>query len=280
LAIDPLAVLATEVRANPPNILRHSNSPERAEVRQSKVQLLLRRVRGGARHVVPCVVRVHVCLDAAWCDRVDGDPLVAEIGGKRAGEALDGAFGAGVQSMVLDSLHLRRHAAHEDDASAIFDEVVCCLCDEELSARVEVEDLVVLFWSDFAGLVEGFHARVGDGDVDTAKVVFGGLVERRHLDGIADIGLDGNSRLSKSLDLINDLLGCAGGAGIVDDEVGAAAGKFESDASTDSTARASDDSDFSVEAGGLNGRHFGRWLGVSGGGFGFGCDNDLVRCGG
>lgn len=72
-----------------------------------------------AGNLVPRVLRVHVSLDAARSDGVDGDVLVAGVGGKAAGEGLDGSFGACVERVVLDSRHGRGDRGGQNDAAVV-----------------------------------------------------------------------------------------------------------------------------------------------------------------
>lgn len=179
---------------------------------------------------------VHVGLDATWGNGVDGDLLVAAVDGHAADEGLDGTLGAGVDGVLWNTLGLAGDGAHQDDAAADGEVLVGLAGDEELATGVDVEDAVELLLGDVLQVTEGDDAGVGADDVELAVVLNGLLEELDGLGDVADVGLDGDGIATVGLDLVDDLLGGLGRVGVVDNDLGTAAGELSGHGGTDTTA--------------------------------------------
>lgn len=171
---------------------------------------------------------VHVGLDAAGGDGVDGDLLVAAVDGHAAHKGLNGALGARVDGVLGHALGLARDAAHEDDAAVGFEVLVGLSGHEELASRVDVEDAVELLLGHVLEVAERHDARVGHHDVELAKVLLGLGEHGDDLGHVRHVGLDGDRVAAHGLDLGDELVGCLGAVGVVDHHVGTAAGELES----------------------------------------------------
>nr|POE98246.1 hypothetical protein CFP56_64839 [Quercus suber] len=203
---------------------------------------------------------VHVGLDAAGGDGVDGDLLVTAVDGHAADEGLDRALGARVDGVLGHALGLAGDGAHEDDAAADGKVLVGLAGDEELAAGVDAEDAVELLLGHVLQVAERHDAGVGADDVQLAEVLDGLGHELGGLGDVADVGLEGNGVAAFGLDALDDLVGGVGRVGVVDDDLGAAAGELGGHGRTDATAGTGDEGDLAIKAGGLDslrGRHGG-----------------------
>lgn len=191
------------------------------------------------RDVLPAHSVVHVGLDAAGSDAVDGDLLVTAVNSHAAHKGLDGTLGAGIDGVLGDTLCLAGDGAHKDDATTLFHVLVCLAGDEELAAGVNAHDAVILLFSDVLQVAEGNDARVGAADVNLAEVLNGLVEERDGLGDVGDVGLDGNGIAAHVFDLGNYLVGSFAAVGIVDNHLCTAASELKGHLFADSTAWAS-----------------------------------------
>jgi hypothetical protein len=255
LAVDPLAVLGSEEADDAGNVDGLTDALHGRPGLGVLVDLVVAELLS-AGDVLAADLVVHVGLDAAGGDAVDGDLLVAGVDGHAAHESLDGALGARVDGVLGHALGLAGDGAHEDDAAADGQVLVGLAGDEELAAGVDAHDAVVLLLGHVLHVAEGDDARVGADDVELAEVL-DGLVH--HLDGlgdVADVGLDGDGVAAHLLDLLDELVGGLLGVGVVDDDLGAAAGELNGHRRANATAGAGDEGDLAIEAGGVDlGRH-------------------------
>lgn len=222
LTVDPFALVADEAVDGLANVLGGADAVEGAEFGEAGLDGVYVHALVAAGDVVPRVGVEHVGLDTAGSDGVAGYVLLAAVNGEGAGEALDGGLGAGVQGVVGDAGHLGGDGRGQDDAAAAAAVLEGVLGDEELAAAVEVEDLVEELGGDLGLLAPDLHARVGDDNVDVAKVLNGALEERRHLGGDGDVSLHGDRLGAHLLQGRNHLLGGRGALGVVDHDGSAA----------------------------------------------------------
>ena len=153
--------------------------------------------------------------------------------------------------MILHPLGLRAHAAQHDNPTAFSQVLVSLLRDEQLAASVDGEDPVELLRRDLADVAESLQAGVGDHDVQLAKMGNGLFEQHADFFGLGHVGLDGNCVLPVGLlDLLDDLFGRFGGAGIVDHQRGTAACELECILTAHTPAGAGDQCDFAIQAGG------------------------------
>jgi len=133
--------------------------------------------------------------------------------------------------------------------------LVCCLTDEELRPRVQVENVVELLLCDVFCGVPALGTTVAHDKVDLAECSLGLLEQAVDLADLGNIGLDGDglSAVAKCLDGIADFIGGGLGVGIVDNDGATTASELDGTATTDTTAGTSDESDLVVEGGGGNG---------------------------
>src|SRR5271154_2301643 len=96
--IDPFAVLVAQESDDLGDVDRDSTPTKRAHLGDASLNLRHRGVLGSSRGVVPSVRVEHVGLDSTGGNRIDGDTLVASIGGEGSGEALNSSLGASIQS--------------------------------------------------------------------------------------------------------------------------------------------------------------------------------------
>lgn len=255
LAVDPLAVLGSEEANNAGNVDGLADALHGRPGLGVLVDLVVGQLLA-TRDVLAADGVVHVSLNAAGGDAVDGDLLVAGVDGHAADEGLDGALGARVDGVLGHALGLAGDGAHEDDAAADGQVLVGLAGDEELAAGVDAHDAVVLLLGDVLEVAEGDDAGVGADDVELAEVLDG---EVHHLDGlgdVADVGLVGDGVGAHLLDVLDDLVGGVLGVGVVDDDLGAAAGELDGHGGTNATAGASDKGDLAIKTGGVDCRHF------------------------
>ena len=110
LAIDPLAILTGQEGGDAGNINGHADAVGGRPGGGILVDLLIGQVLA-VGDVLLADLLVHVGLDAAGGDDVDGDLLVAAVDGHAADEGLDGALAAGVDSVLGHTLGLTRNRA-------------------------------------------------------------------------------------------------------------------------------------------------------------------------
>ena len=107
LSRDPPRLLARQKRNHARDIIRHAHPAERTPRRDAGVDLVPGQVVGpAALDVLARVLEVHVALDAARGDAVDGDVLGAQVPGQTLDEAGHGGFGGGVDCVSRDALSL------------------------------------------------------------------------------------------------------------------------------------------------------------------------------
>lgn len=179
---------------------------------------------------------VHIGLDATGRDSVDSDLLVAKVNSHAADEGLDGSLAARVDGVLGHALGLAGDAAHEDEAAADLEVLVGLAGDEELAARVDVEDAIELLRRDVLDVSEGHHAAVGAHDVDLAEDLDRLLEQLDNLVHVRHVGLDRCRVRAALLDLLHHLIGRVGTVGVVDDDLGPAASKLECHLPTDTAA--------------------------------------------
>lgn len=194
---------------------------------------------------------VHVSLNTAGGDSVDSDLLVAAVDGHAAHEGLDGALGARVDGVLGHTLSLAGDGAHEDDAAADGKMLVGLAGDEELAAGVDAEDAVELLFGDILQVAEGNDAGVGADNVELTVVLESLREELLSLSDVADISLEGDGVTALALDVVDDLLGGVEGVGVVDDDLGAAAGELDGHGGTNATAGTGDKGDLALEGSGV-----------------------------
>lgn len=190
------------------------------------------------RDILAAHSMVHIGLDAAGGDNVDGDLLVAEVDGHAAGEGLDGALAAGVDGVLGDALGLAGDAAHEDEAAPFLEVEVGLLGDEELAPRVDGEDAVELLGRDVLDVPERHHAAVGAHDVQLAEDPRRPLEQRLDLAHVRHVGLDRRRVRPRLLDLLHHLLGRLRAVRVVHDHLRAAASELEGHFPPDTAAYA------------------------------------------
>jgi hypothetical protein len=254
LAVDPLTVLGSEEANNAGNVDGLANTLHGRPGLCVLVDLVVRKLLS-AGDVLAADLVVHIGLDAAGGDAVDGDLLVAGVDGHAADEGLDGTLGAGVDGVLGHALGLAGDGAHQDDAAADGQVLVGLAGDEELAAGVDAHDAVVLLLGDILEVAEGDDAGVGADDVKLAEVLDG---EVHHLDGlvdVADVGLVGDGVGAVLLDLLDELVGGVLGVGVVDNDLCAATAELGGHRRANATAGASDEGDLAVKAGGVDSRH-------------------------
>jgi hypothetical protein len=254
LAVDPLAVLGSEEANNAGNVDGLADALHGRPGLGVLVDLVVGELVS-AGDVLAADLVVHVGLDAAGGDAVDGDLLVAGVNGHAAHESLDGALGAGVDGVLGHALGLAGDGAHQDDAAADGQVLVGLAGDEELATGVDAHDAVVLLLGDILEVTEGDNAGVGADDVELAEVLDG---EVHHLDGlvdVADVGLVGDGVGAVLLDLLDELVGGVLGVGVVDDDLCAATSELGGHRRANATAGASDKGDLAIKTGGVDSRH-------------------------
>lgn len=240
LTVDPFALVADEAVDGLANVLGGADAVEGAELGEAGLDGVDVHALVAAGDVVPRVGVEHVGLDAAGGDGVAGDVLLAAVDGEGAGEALDGSLGAGVEGVVGDAGHLGGNGRGQDDAAPAAAVLEGVLGDEELAAAVEVEDLVEELRGHLGLLAPDLHARVGDDNVQVAKVLHGALEERGHLGGDRDVGLHGDRLGAHLLQGRDHLLGGRGALGVVDHDVGAALAQLHGDTPADTATGTGD----------------------------------------
>lgn len=179
---------------------------------------------------------VHVGLDTAGGDGVDGDLLVTKINSHAADKGLNGTLAAGVDSVSGDSLGLTGDGAHQDDTATDLEVLVGLASDEELATGVDVEDTIELLRGDILDMTKGDDTAVGADDIELAPLLLGLLEETDDLVDLTNVGLDGEGIGAVLLDLLDDLVGGRVAVGIVDDDLGATTSELESHLLADTTA--------------------------------------------
>ena len=250
LPVNPLALLARQKRHDARHIDRQAEPFQGPEIRHSPLNGLGGPRLIGTGHIMPGVGGKHIGLDASRRDGVDGNTLGPGVGGETTGEALDRGLGPGVDGVVGHAGHARRDRGHEDDAAAVREVAQGVLGDEELGARVEAEDAVVVVFRDVFFGAEDLHAGIGDDDVEPAEVRERLREELSDLRHFGDVGADGDGFAADRLDLRYDVVGGGRAVGVVDDDGGAALAEFEGDAGAETAAGAGYEDDFAVESGG------------------------------
>lgn len=238
--IDPFALVTAKHVDCLSDICRGTDTLQGAHVGQTLIDGFHGHALVAVGNVVPCVLVEHICLDATGCDGVDRHALLATVDGERAGEALDGGLGAGVEGVVGDAADAGGDGGGHDEAAAVAAVLEGVLGHKELAAAVEVEDLVEQGRGDVDLGAPDLHARVGDDKVEVAKVAHGLVEQLGDALGLANVGLDGHALGAELGELGDHLLGRLGRAGIVDHHVGATLAQLQGDALADATACARD----------------------------------------
>ena len=181
---------------------------------------------------------VHVGLDTAGRDRIDGDPLIPTVDRHAADERLDRTLAGRVDGMFRHALGLARDGAHQDDPPADLEVLIRFPGDEELAPRVDLEDTVVFLLGDVFEMAEGDDAGVGADNVELAEVLDSRVHQVDDLFDVGDVGFDGNGvgAFAEGADLLDDFFGSFGAVGVVDNDFGAPAGEFKSGFSADAAA--------------------------------------------
>jgi hypothetical protein len=138
--------------------------------------------------------------------------------------------------MLGHALGLSSNGTHEDQPSANLEVLVRLASDEELAARVDVEDAVELFGSDILDVAKGDDAAVGADDVELAEDPDGLLEHAHDLVDVGHVGLDRGRVGAGLLDGLDDLLGRLLAVGVVNDDFCAATAELESHLPADSTS--------------------------------------------
>ena len=255
LSVDPLTILGGEEADDTGNVDWLTDTVHWGPGGGVLVDLLVGEVLSVGNVLLADGV-VHVGLDTTWGDAVDSDLLVTAVDGHAADKGLDGTLGAGVESVLWDTLGLASDGSHEDDAAADGEVLVGLTGDEELTTGVDGHDAVVLLLGNVFQVTEGNDTGVGADNVELTEV---GNSVVEELDGLADVGnvgLEGNGVGAVGLDLLDDLVGSLAGVGVVDDDLGTALSELSGHGGTDTTAGASDKGDLAVEGRGVDCRHF------------------------
>lgn len=236
LAVHPLAILRSEEGNNAGNIDGLADTV----VGRPGSGVLINLVVGEVLAVGDVLLAdsmVHVGLDTTWSNAVDSDLLVTSVNSHAAGEGLDSTLAAGVESVLGNALGLAGNGAHQDDAATLGHVLVGLAGDEELATGVDAHNAVVLLLSDILQVAERDNTGVGAADVELAIVLNNFVHELDGLGDVGNVGLDGNSvRANLVFDLRDDLLGSLRTVGIVDDNLGTAAGELKSHLLSDTTA--------------------------------------------
>ena len=153
--------------------------------------------------------------------------MMRHTNGHAADECLDGALARRVDGVLGDGLGLARDGPHEDQAAANLEVLVRLAGDEELAARVDVEDAVKLLGRDVLDVAERHDAAVGAHNVEPAKLLVGLLEHADDLFDLGHVGLDGGRVGPVLLDLVDHLLRGGVAVGVVDDHLGAATSELE-----------------------------------------------------
>ena len=209
----------------------------------------------GKTYVVPCVLGEHVGLDTTRGNAVDGDPAHTKVRRERLNHTDDGHLGGVVQHMVPHAQQTRGDGAHQDQAAVVLQVLPGGLADEELRARVQVEDVVELLLGDLLRLVPGFRAGVAHDDVDLAERLLGVLEQPLDLGFLRYVGLDGDGLRARPgrFNLLAYFVGGGLAVGVVHDHAAAALAQLDGAATADTTAGAGDEGDLAVEGGGGDG---------------------------
>jgi len=256
LAVDPFAILGCEEADDAGDIDGQTDTADGRPGGGVLVDLVVVEV-DAVGNVLAADGVVHVGLNAAGGDDVDGDLLVAEVDSHAAGEGLNGALGAGVDGVLGDELGLAGDGAHEDHAAANLEVLVRLTGDEELATGVDVEDTVKLLGRDILDVAERDDTRVGHADIELAPDLDGLVEELDGLVDVGDVGLDGHGLAAELLDLLDDLVGCVNGVGVVDNDLGAATCELEGHLGAHTAAGAGDEGDFASELGRVNAQRAG-----------------------
>jgi len=180
----------------------------------------------------------HVRFDTTWRDAVDGDAALAKVGGKGLDHADDGHLARVVEGVVLDAQQPSGDRAHEDEPAVVLQVLPRRLTDEELRARVQVEDVVVDLLGDLLGLVPRLGAAVAHDNVDLAKVLLALLEQAVDLGDLGHVGLDADGLGARAalLDRFAYFVGGGFRGRVVDDDAAAALAELDGASSSDAAA--------------------------------------------
>jgi len=247
LSVDPLAILGREETNNAGNVDGLANTVVRRPGSSINIYLVVAHLLS-AWNVLLAHSVVHVGLDATWGDAVDSDLLVPGINGEASSEGLDGTLRARVDGVLWNTLGLASDGAHQNNAAANLEVLVCLTGNEELTPGVNVENAVELLWRDIFHVAERDDTGVGADNVELAEVLLGLVKQLDGLVNVGNIGLDGNGLASELLDLCDNLLSCLSAVGIVDNDISTTTGELEGHCLADSTAGTSNKGDLALQA--------------------------------
>ena len=196
---------------------------------------------------MPTILRKHISHDSARCNRIHRNLLRSAILCETAREALDSGFGPGIQGVVLHARHAGRDGRGEYDSPAIGAVLESVLRNEELAARIEVENAVEILLRDVLLDLKSFHTGVRNDEIEPAKVREGLGEESVDFGGLGNVGLDGDGAGAEGAELADDAVGGRGGFAVVDYDEGASGAEFKGYAFTDAAACSCDEGDFAVE---------------------------------
>lgn len=257
LTVDPFRVRVDEEGNDSGNVGGDCAATEWAEGGDAGLDLFHGSVLGGARRVVPRVLREHVGLDAAGGDPIDGHLLVAGVGGEGSNEPFDGSLGARVQGVVLDAGHLGRDRRHEDDPAAgcvdgsvsrhsragfelTLTVLESVLGHEELGTGVQAEYSVVQLLGHILLGRKGLGTSIVDDNVESTEMLQRFLEQFGDLRHLGHVGLDGHRPAAHLLDVGHGCQGGLGAAGVVHDHGGTSAGQMNGQSSTETSTGTSD----------------------------------------
>lgn len=254
LAVDPVTILGSEEADHTGNVNRLANAHVWRPGHGVLINLFVIQLVA-TRDVLAAHGVVHVSLDATGGNAVDSNllltsicPYISSDPGRKysmlhtdshaTNESLNGTFGAGVDSMLWNTLGLAGDGAHEDDPATNFHSLIRLLGDEELATSVDGHDTVVLLLGHVLEVTERDNTRVGAADVELSEVLDDLIHELSSLLGVGDVGFDCNG-IGTSLhllDLLDDILSGFGAVGIVYDNFCATTGKLKGHFLADATA--------------------------------------------
>ena len=196
---------------------------------------------------MPTILRKHISHDPARRNRIHRNLLRSAILCETAREALDSGLGPSIQGVVLHAGHAGCDGRGEYDSSAIGAVFEPVLRNEELPARIEIENAVEILLRDVLRELKSFHPRIRNHEIEPPKMRESLLEQGVDFSGFGNVGLDGDGAGAEGVELVDDAFGGRGGFTVVYDDEGAAGAEFKGYAFADAAACAGDEGDFAVE---------------------------------
>nr|GEU62229.1 hypothetical protein [Tanacetum cinerariifolium] len=191
--------------------------------------------------------RVHVGVDRAGSDVVDGDVARTQVARQAFYQARERGLAHGVSGAADERHALGIGAADVDHAAALFHVRHGRLGGHEDGAHIHGHRGVEILQRKFFDRSQPENAGAVDQDIEAAEARCGLVDGVGQGSGVGGIGVDGNCRPAQRFDLRHQRFGRNGRRTVADGDLGAVAGQAAGSGRADAARTAVDESNFAAE---------------------------------